>query len=198
MKFVVFSMHNEISVRWCLCMKSSSSAHRKPCSRRLHQHEFSLLNCLVAGTYHTYPGSSAQKHQGAFTLRQFLDANIPNKHIYLGGKLSYSDPQISTLYETVPEGMVSRFVALPANPVKPYTKLWSSAESTSSDKDTADRLYRDFSAANYVAITHASWGAVSAKLAVSNLPDLVQYPMETWEWTIGRDYKDRVTGTSSW
>ena len=56
-------------------------------------------------------------------------------------------------------------------------------------------LYKDITAANYVAITHRSWGTVSASLAVNNLPDLVQYSMESWEWTIGRDYKDRVTGT---
>ena len=26
------------------------------------------------------------------------------------------------------------------------------------------------------------------------LPDEVKFPEETWEWTIGRDFKDRVIG----
>lgn len=52
----------------------------------------------------------AQKQHGAFTLRQFLDANTPHVPIYLGGKLSYDDPTLSREYEMVPEGMVSRFV----------------------------------------------------------------------------------------
>ncbi len=39
------------------------------------------------------------------------------------------------------------------------------------------------------------WSDVSAYLSVLNLPDPVQFPMETWEWTIGRDYRDRIAGT---
>ena len=35
---------------------------------------------------------------------------------------------------------------------------------------------------------------MSAYLSVLTLPDPVQFPMETWEWTIGRDYRDRIAG----
>ena len=27
------------------------------------------------------------------------------------------------------------------------------------------------------------------------LPSVLKYPEETWEWTIGRDSKDRISGT---
>ena len=43
-------------------------------------------------------------------------------------------------------------------------------------------------------ISYAGWSDVSAYLSVLTLPDPVQFPMETWEWTIGRDYRDRIAG----
>jgi len=48
----------------------------------------------------------------------------------------------------------------------------------------------------YFVLSHFSlgWSDVSAYLSVLNLPDPVQFPMETWEWTIGRDYRDRIAG----
>lgn len=67
------------------------------------------------GTYHTYPNSPSLRTHNAFTLKQFLDANTPHVPIYLGGKLSYSDPQLSMHYEMVPEGLVSRFVPTSAS-----------------------------------------------------------------------------------
>lgn len=145
----------------------------------------------TAGTYHTYPGSVAQRQHGAFTLRQFLDANIPHYHIYLGGKLSYSDPQLDAHYEIVPEGMVSRF-----RPVSPLSPV-SSVSTGVSSADASPLDYSDPSAAAYVRTLHHSWGRVAeAGLSVTTLPDPVQYPEETWEWTIGRDYRDRIIGKS--
>jgi hypothetical protein len=145
-----------------------------------------------AGTYHTFPGSVAQREHGAFTLRQFLDANIANHHIYLGGKLSYSDPQMNTLYETVPEGMVSRFVPLQALPAGVATP-----QATQNAAAVPALDYAAVTPAMYVRITHHSWERMGAAVAVTSLPDPVQYPEETWEWTIGRDYRDRVIGTSA-
>ena len=69
-----------------------------------------LLTLNIIGTYHTYPNSPALRTHNAFTLKQFLDANTPHVPVYLGGKLSYNDPQLNMHYEMVPEGMVSRFV----------------------------------------------------------------------------------------
>jgi hypothetical protein len=63
------------------------------------------------GTYHTYPGSKAIREKGAFTLKQFLDANArEDQQVFLGGVMSYADPALSAAYEMVPVGLVSRFV----------------------------------------------------------------------------------------
>lgn len=193
-----------------------------------------LLLSITQGTYHTYPNSVAQKQHGAFTLRQFLDANTPHAPVYLGGKLSYDDSALSREYEMVPEGMVSRFV-----PVK------SGSGGVSSVNNVA--VAGDVTAQRYVNNTHSGkqvffawcevlhlfilatsnpgmvrlspyilsvqtplcsslhsqhspspgWEEVSARLSIRNLPDPVQFPMETWEWTIGRDYRDRLAGIVS-
>ena len=92
------------------------------------------------------------------------------RHVYLGGTLSYSDPALGPAYDMVPVGMVSRFV--PVN-----------------ERITAEE---------YVGITHNGWDAVSESLSLlKGLPDAIQFPQETWEWTIGRDMKDRVIGELS-
>jgi hypothetical protein len=36
-----------------------------------------------------------------------------------------------------------------------------------------------------------NWGKVMNSLV---FPDVEKYPEETWEWTIGRDFKDRLAG----
>lgn len=142
---------------------------------------------MVIGTYHTYPGSLAQREHNAFTLHQFLDANIASFPIYLGGKLSYNDPQLNAHYELVPEGMVSRFV--------PVKSTLSMSKKAITNADTVPPLqYDDITPAMYVRILHHSWDKVNITLSPVSLPDPVQYPEETWEWTIGRDYRDRIIG----
>jgi len=122
------------------------------------------------GTYHTYPGSPAHK-QGAFTLKQFLDANArTDQQVFLGGQLSYQDQQLLQSYEMVPVGLVSRFV--PAD-----QPLNSSA---------------------YTSLTGAAWATVAQSLSVHALPPISKFPQETWEWTIGRDLKDRIIDTAAY
>ena len=127
---------------------------------------------------------------GAFTLKQFLDVNSCQHHIYLGGSLSYSDPALDRTYELIPEGMVSRFSPL----------LQSSSAVAGSRRRLVHSLaspvldYDNIDTSMYVRIAQHSWTAVANTLSVRNLPDPVQYPQETWEWTIGRDYKNRIVG----
>jgi len=117
------------------------------------------------GTYHTFEGSAAQQSRGAFTLKQFLDRNIRlNRSIFLGGKLSYADGRLDDSYNLVPVGMVSQF--------RPRTDRPKAAE--------------------YLQSTKVGWDIVMKHL--TQLPDHKQFPEETWEWTIGRDFKDRVAG----
>ena len=78
----------------------------------------------------------AQKQHGAFTLKQFLDANTPHVPVYLGGKYSYTDPALGQEYEMVPEGMVSRFV-----PVRAGKKGVSSANSVGVAGDVTAQRY---------------------------------------------------------
>ena len=43
--------------------------------------------------------------------------------------------------------------------------------------------------------SHYVWRKVVS--ALPELPSLLKYPEETWEWTIGRDYKDRLGETGA-
>eukprot|EP01032_Pedospumella_encystans_P010482 gene10482-12246_t len=150
------------------------------------QHKRDLYPHLTfPGTYHTYPNSPALRTHNAFTLKQFLDANTPHVAVYLGGKLSYNDPQLNMHYEMVPVGMVSRFVP---------TSATGGAVTSVENVAVAD----DVTAERFVNNTHSGWSDVFAYLSVLTLPDPVQFPMETWEWTIGRDYRDRIADTAAY
>jgi hypothetical protein len=46
----------------------------------------------------------------------------------------------------------------------------------------------------YANLTGQAWASVARSLSVHALPPVSKFPQETWEWTIGRDLKDRVTG----
>ena len=124
------------------------------------------------GVYLASPASSAvvtgTPEGKAFTLTRFLDANIAKGiPIFLGGKVPHSDPELNERYENVPTGLVSRFVPISSAP--------------------NGTIYRSY--------VHASWQHVLQNLR--QLPNTQKYPEETWEWTIGRDFKDRVIDTSS-
>jgi hypothetical protein len=72
------------------------------------KHKHSLYpNLKFPGSYHGPRATKASK--GTFTLPEFLRAN---KHVpvYLGGKLSVTDPEFDAQYDSVPEGLVSRLV----------------------------------------------------------------------------------------
>jgi hypothetical protein len=58
--------------------------------------------------YHSYENSPAVKSKTAFTLSQFVDANLDSLPIYLSGKLSFRDSVFESKYDLVPVGLVSR------------------------------------------------------------------------------------------
>ena len=121
-------------------------------------------NLTFPGTFHTYPTSAYLKTHNAFTLVQFLDANSDKHAIFLGGKYGYSDPQLDRLYDSVPVGLVTRLLPNHLSP----------------------------NGTSYLASTVRGWKNVFGHLPA--LPDVKKFPEETWEWTIGRDFKDRVIG----
>ncbi|RYH19587.1 DUF2723 domain-containing protein [archaeon] len=132
------------------------------------QHKRSLYpHLMFPGTYLTYPNSPTIQRDNAFTLYDFVLANA-DKQIYLGGKLSYPDEMLTTEYEVMPVGLVSKFVPMASSP----------------------------SGSSYMKQVHSSWSSVTKALPA--LPSDIKYPEETWEWTIGRDYKDRVGDTASY
>lgn len=58
--------------------------------------------------YHSYENSKFVKENKAFTLSQFISANINQIPIYISGKLSFPDTTFDKVYEHVPIGLVSR------------------------------------------------------------------------------------------
>jgi hypothetical protein len=138
-----------------------------------HKH-FHYPSLEFPGGYISYTPDTNAVPKGAkkekFTLLEFVNANLPRgKRIFLSGK--YSNPHEESLmkahYETEPLGLVKKFV--------PLTKL--------------------VNATVYSKTVFSSWEKVIKSLPV--LPDVKKYPEETWEWTIGRDFKDRVQGKAS-
>lgn len=120
------------------------------------------------GNFHAAPNSPYLTQYKAFTMHQFVTANLsPSKPIFIGGKFSYDDKAFFVDYEVVPFGLVSA--------ITPRKSLPSAAE--------------------YLRTNNRNWKRVFE--ALPELPDPVKYPEETWEWTIGRDFKDRVVETAA-
>ena len=117
------------------------------------------------GTYLAPPNDPRHEKNKAFTLRQWLDVNVDNHPVFLGGKVNYADPKLEEGYSFVPSGLVSKIV--------PHSRLPNA---------TAYNLWNQ-----------QCWQLVVKNL---NLPNMTKYPEETWEWTINRDFRDRVIGTS--
>lgn len=67
-------------------------------------------NISFPAGFHSYQDSSSVKSGLAFTLSQFVGANIDRMPIYLSGKLSFSDQLFHQLYEHVPIGLVSQIL----------------------------------------------------------------------------------------
>eukprot|EP01042_Synura_sphagnicola_P001191 gene1191-1345_t len=143
------------------------------------KHKHALYPQLTfPGTYHAAPNSPNLRKEGAFTMAQFLDANVGtqgsrgkatnNLTIFLGGKFSFKDPKVDERYELEPVGLVSQ--------ITPRSVLSGAEQRT---KRVAE-----------------AWTSVLE--ALPNLPDEAKYPQETWEWTIGRDFKDRVADTAAY
>lgn len=64
------------------------------------------------GGWHSYENSPAVRTKAAFTLSQFVDANIDSHPIFLSGKLSFKDSVFERKYEHVPIGLVSRIESI--------------------------------------------------------------------------------------
>lgn len=124
-------------------------------------------NMSFPGSYYTFEGSKAHKLDGAFTLNEFINKNIRKHNIFLAGKLNFKDESHSKFYDLVPIGLVSQFYSLKV-----------SVNATT---------YLDNQLLN-------SWSTVLESLNIEKLPNEKQFPEETWEWTIGRDFKDRIAG----
>jgi hypothetical protein len=126
---------------------------------------------VFPGTHYSSYGSAQSTDTikiDTFTLKDFLDVNVDTRDIFLSGKLSFPDPNLDREYSYVPIGLVSQFVPISVN------------------QNGTKYRYDVFN----------SWNVVSNVL--SELPDVDKYTEETWEWTIGRDFKDRVIDTAAY
>jgi hypothetical protein len=130
------------------------------------------------GTYLTYENSPFILKENAFTLIQFLNENYfenNEKNIFIGGKLGTFDININKFYDIIPYGIVSKFI--------PLQLVSSEIQPSSYAKDTV-RI----------------WDTILSHFQNKSFPPIneTKYPEETWEWTINRDLKDRLTDLSSY
>lgn len=123
----------------------------------------------------TFPGTHYTRedaldlYHGAFTLQDFLHTNRRRGlRVFLSGKLTFADKSLTERYETAPFGLASEFIELSR---KPTANTW-------------------------IPISLTAWQTVGRLLP--RLPDPVKFNQETWEWTIGRDWLDRVTSTAAY
>lgn len=68
-------------------------------------------NITFPAGFHSYQNSPSVRAGLAFTLSEFVQANLHMMPIYLSGKLSFQDSVFDQLYEHVPIGLVSRILA---------------------------------------------------------------------------------------
>ena len=122
----------------------------------------SLKKIKFPGEYHAAAGSNKVKMRKAFTIKQLLDANYGKIRWFLGGRLSFKDHDFEQHYELQPTGLAAEFKMLNRLP----------------------------NATTYMKSNAIHWKKVMNILP--ELPSVIKYPEETWEWTIGRDFKDRV------
>lgn len=77
----------------------------------------SYPNLHFPGTFHAAPGSPNLVQHKAFTMHQFVAANLsPTRPIFIGGKFSYDDAAFFSEYDVVPFGLVSAITARKALP----------------------------------------------------------------------------------
>jgi hypothetical protein len=127
-------------------------------------------NISFPGTYlASHINSPSIRKNKAFTFKQFLDANIHTHRIYIGGKLNPGvADNIYDDYDIMPVGLVSQFLQ--------HEKIIKAFE--------------------YSMMCFAAWERILTFLP--KLPPESKYSEYTWEWTIGRDFKDRLTDTSAY
>ncbi len=146
-----------------------------------HKRKLYPSNVQFPGTYYSRPSLTQQK-ENAFTLLDFLSANIEENPIFLGGKVSFPEPEVDNLYDLIPFGLLKRFVP----------KQISSSDETKQ----VSSLYTHYSNAT-IFRTDNNYNWHIATRALPSLPDTKKYTEETWEWTIGRDFKDSLADTGA-
>lgn len=107
-------------------------------------------------------------HLNAYTISSFIEANIDSRNVFITGKLSYPDQDLDSRFDLVPYGLTQQVLRKPDSP----------------------------SSIVHMKQNNAQWLKISKTLP--HLPDLQRYPEETWEWTIARDYIDKVTDTAAY
>lgn len=146
-----------------------------------HKRKLYPTNVQFPGTYYSRPSLTQQK-DNAFTLLDFLSANIDQNPIFLGGKVSFPEPDVDNLYDLIPFGLLKRFVPKQSIP--------------NDDSKHDSSLYAHYSNATLFRVDN-SYNWHIATRALPSLPDTKKYTEETWEWTIGRDFKDSIADTGA-
>ena len=109
-----------------------------------------------------FPGSHYTYQKGGFNFAQLLDANDAfDGKAFIGGNLSYREDSYSRQYDEVPHGIVRRII-------KNGTHKKTTAESYRKDSEKVWQV---------IANEHST-----------GLPPLSQYGLDTWEWTIRREF----------
>jgi hypothetical protein len=109
-------------------------------------------------------GESASDEHKPFSLTEFVEANMKDRQIFLGGRPSYPEEGFDRRFAMSPYGITNKIV--------PVEKLAATS---------ADDYYQE---------TQAVLNVLTESL--STLPNVYKYPETTWEWTIGRDFRDRL------
>lgn len=122
----------------------------------------------------TFPGGSLSTRSSpgtnaTFSLSALLRTNA-HRSFHLSGKLSAVDAEFDASFDPVPLGLTSALVA------------------RSPPSSMTARQYR--------ATAVKAWRDVRAILPV--MPDTTKYSEVTWEWTIGRDLRDRLDETAAY
>lgn len=135
-----------------------------------HKHDVYAHLSFPGGFLTNYNTVAANDGSGqAFSISSFIEENIALGHpIHLSGRVTTPDPRLDAEYSIVPTGMTSRILPISQSP----------------------------NATIYAKMCQQYWRQVMP--LITPFPDPIKYPEETWEWTILRDFKDRLADTGAY
>lgn len=160
-------------------------------------------NLVFPGAYYSATSTTLTADaEKPFSMFQFLEANSNSVYkqnnsmggIYLCGKLSFPDKRVSEAYEVVPFGLTQTFIRRDSGHSLLVPSFFREKNHLAWKVLHSPYVYYCLHFAQRFCSHCEFFLLQTVTKALAQLPDKVKFDEHTWEWTIGRDFADRVVG----